>query len=222
VKANYIKNIIANEGVEFVCLQEKRTVEFSDSRCFSLWGDNKVGWVPNEGVNGAGSTLSMWHKEAFAYSSHVVGRGFIAVAGHHVKSNCSCIIANVYTTCSLSDKIELLEALSALRSLHQDKMWCCCGDFNAVRCAEERRGVRENASNKNEIRGFNDFIGRNLMEDLPIVGKKYTWYKADGSAKSRLDRVLLLGLGFFLDPLLLSFVFLVRLLEGFHGIHELL
>jgi len=26
--------------------------------------------------------------------------------------------------------------------------------------------------------------------DLPIVGKKFTWYKADGSAKSRLDRVL--------------------------------
>jgi len=26
--------------------------------------------------------------------------------------------------------------------------------------------------------------------DLPIVGKKYTWFKANGSAKSRLDRIL--------------------------------
>jgi len=146
--------------------------------------------VHNEGVNGAASTLSMWHKEAFTYDSHVVGKGFIVVVGHHVKSNCLCVIANVYTTCSLSEKIELWEALFSLRRQHQDKVWCCCGDFNAVRCAEERRGVRENASNKNEIRGFNDFIGRNLMDDLPIVGKKYTWYKADGSAKNRLDRVL--------------------------------
>jgi len=28
------------------------------------------------------------------------------------------------------------------------------------------------------------------MEDLPFVGKKFTWYRADGSAKSRLDRIL--------------------------------
>ena len=149
-----------------------------------------MGWVHNEGVNGAGSTLSMWHKEAFIYGSHIIGRGFIAVTGKHVKANILCVIVNVYTACSLSDKIELWEALSNLRSLHQDKVWCCCGDFNAVRCAEERRGIRGNASNKNEIRGFNDFIGRNLMDDFPIVGKKYTWYKAYGSAKSRLDRVL--------------------------------
>jgi len=26
--------------------------------------------------------------------------------------------------------------------------------------------------------------------ELPIVGKKFTWYKSDGSAKSRLDRFL--------------------------------
>jgi len=26
--------------------------------------------------------------------------------------------------------------------------------------------------------------------DLPIVGKKYTWFKANGSAKRKLDRVL--------------------------------
>jgi len=26
--------------------------------------------------------------------------------------------------------------------------------------------------------------------DLPIVGKKYTWFKSNGSAKSRLDRIL--------------------------------
>ncbi|XP_068504553.1 uncharacterized protein [Phaseolus vulgaris] len=110
--------------------------------------------------------------------------------GHHIKSNCSCVIINVYAACNLSEKIVIWEALSAFRSLHQDKVWCCCGDFNAVRCAAERKGIRGNASNKKEIRSFNDFIGSNLMEDLPIVGKKFTWYKADGSAKSRLDRIL--------------------------------
>ncbi|XP_068467196.1 uncharacterized protein [Phaseolus vulgaris] len=161
-----------------------------DSRCFSLWGDNKVGWVHNEGVNGAGSTLSMWHKQAFHYVSHTVGKGFIAIVGHHVKSNCSCIIINVYVACNPTEKVALWEDVSVIRSIHQDKVWCCCGDFNAVRCATERKGIKRNTSNKKEIRDFNDFIGSNSMEDLPLVGKKFTWFKADGSAKSRLDRIL--------------------------------
>jgi len=43
VKAKYLRNIIAKEGAEFVCVQETKLTEFSYSRCFSLWGDNKVG-----------------------------------------------------------------------------------------------------------------------------------------------------------------------------------
>jgi len=45
-------------------------------------------------------------------------------------------------------------------------------------------------SQKGEIKGFNDFIERNMLMELPVVGKKYTWFKANGTAKSRLDRVL--------------------------------
>jgi len=44
-------------------------------------GDNKIGWIHNEGDNEGGSLLSMWHKEAFCYKSHVMGKGFIVVAG---------------------------------------------------------------------------------------------------------------------------------------------
>ena len=110
--------------------------------------------------------------------------------GHHVKSNCSCIIINVYAACNPTEKVALWEDVSVIRSFHQDKVWCCCGDFNAVRCATKRKGIRRNASNKKEIRDFNEFIGSNSMEDLPLVGKKFTWFKADGSAKSRLDRIL--------------------------------
>ena len=142
MKAKYLRNIIAKEGAELVCLQETKLTEFSDRRCISFWGDNKVGWVHNEGVNGAGSTLSMWYKEALTYASHTIGRGYIAIVGHHIKSNCSCVIINVYSACNLSEKIVIWEALSAFRSLHQDKVWCCCGDFNAVRCAAERKGIR--------------------------------------------------------------------------------
>jgi len=81
MKIKYLKHIIAKEGAEFVCLQETKIAKFSDNKCFSIWGGCNIGWVHNEGVNGAGSTLSMWHKETFHYDNHVIGSGFITIFG---------------------------------------------------------------------------------------------------------------------------------------------
>jgi len=166
IKEKYLRQIIAKEDAKFVNIQETKVTEFSDSRCFDMWGDNKVGWVHNEGVNGAGSTLSMWDKETFIYSSHVTGRGFIAVVGHHSKSNCLCVVINVYAACSLSAKAAMWNAFSFIRSSHENEVWCCYGDFNAIRCVEERKGVRGYTSQKKEIRDFNEFSDKNLMVDL--------------------------------------------------------
>jgi len=72
----------------------------------------------------------------------------------------------------------------------QDSVWCFCGDFNAIRSRSERKGVRNRGDQSSEIFGFNSFIGSNLLLDLLIVGKKYMWFKSNGSTKSRPDRVL--------------------------------
>ena len=97
---------------------------------------------------------------------------------------------NVYAACSLSDKVVMWEALSNIRRVNQNEVWCCCGDFNIVRSIRERKCVRGFSSQKREIREYNEFIDKNVLVELPIVGKKFTWYKSDGSAKSRLDRFL--------------------------------
>jgi len=68
--------------------------------------------------------------------------------------------------------------------------WVVCGDFNVVRREEERKGIRACSSQKKEIDGFHMFIENNGLLDIPCVGKKYTWYKANGTTKSRLDRFL--------------------------------
>lgn len=41
-----------------------------------------------------------------------------------------------------------------------------------------------------EINGFNSFIDNNFLMELSVVGKKYMWLKSNGSAKCRLDIVL--------------------------------
>jgi len=80
----------------------------------------------------------------------------------------------------MSDKVALWEELKSLKSSYQDKVWCLCVDFNVVRRETERKGVSGNGSQKSEINNFNGFIESNFLLDMPIVGKKYTWYKANG------------------------------------------
>ena len=155
-------------------LQETKANGVTQQKCCSLWGTNKIGWLHLEGVNGGGCLLSMWYEDAFSYESHIMGKGFIAVFGKNRVSNLSCVIVNVYASCNLRDKKALWEELSSVKRAYQDKVWCLCGDFNAVRSQCERKGIRVRDDQAKEIEGFNSFIDTNALLDLPLVGKKFT------------------------------------------------
>ncbi|GKV36495.1 hypothetical protein SLEP1_g44621 [Rubroshorea leprosula] len=62
------------------------------------------------------------------------------------------------------------------------------GDFNAVRNEQERKG---GMSIKREMPEFDDFINECGLVDLPLIGRKFTWYHSNGASMSRLDRFLL-------------------------------
>jgi len=65
-----------------------------------------------------------------------------------------------------------------------------CGDFNAMRCVEERRSV-SSVFHQAGPDNFNGFIANNFLVDLPLKGRTYTWYRGDGRSMSRIDRFLL-------------------------------
>jgi len=188
-KARYQRWCISTEGVEFVCLQEIKIAQLTDARCFSLWGDNNIGLIHNGGDNGNGGLLSLWHKEAFIYESHIMGKGYIVIMGQHKKFVQRCCVVNVYAGCTLKEKKLLWEEPSICKEAFHIAMWCFCGDFNAIRSRAERQGADRGDFNS-EIKGFNEFIESNMLLDLPIVGKKFTWFKSNGTTRSRIDRVL--------------------------------
>ena len=45
-------------------------------------------------------------------------------------------------------------------------------------------------SNNLEMVRFNDFIDTCDMKVIPVVGRKFTWYRLNGTSKSRLDSIL--------------------------------
>ncbi|KAK7382188.1 hypothetical protein VNO80_00935 [Phaseolus coccineus] len=48
-----------------------------------------------EGLNVATSLLSMWHKDAFCYESHMMEKGYIAIFGQHLSSKRKCVVVKV-------------------------------------------------------------------------------------------------------------------------------
>ncbi|GAU10900.1 hypothetical protein TSUD_426720, partial [Trifolium subterraneum] len=69
---------------------------------------------------------------------------------------------------------------------------CVCGDFNAVRSVEERRSVSGRPQSFDHL-SFNRFIDDNNLVDLPLCGRKFTWFRGNGLSMNRLDRFLLSG-----------------------------
>jgi len=115
---------------------------------------------------------------------------FLQIHGKFIRTCEDFYLINVYAPCDGRAKKELWESLSVRLQQLRGRRVCVCGDFNEIRCAEERRSIRgEGVVAATHF--FNRFIDDNGMIDLPLCGRKYTWYKGYGSCMSRLDRFLL-------------------------------
>ena len=71
--------------------------------------------------------------------------------------------------------------------------WCVLGDFNVVCRRDEMRGANEEATSGQllEMYLFNNFIGEMDLQDLNVLGRRFTWYHPNGRSMSRIDRVLI-------------------------------
>ncbi|GKV09172.1 hypothetical protein SLEP1_g20714 [Rubroshorea leprosula] len=101
-----------------------------------------------------------------------------------VKKGVPVYILNIYSPCELSGKRALWEELQNLISNRKGN-WCLGGDFNTVRSSRERAGCN---GMSREMKDFDSFITESGLVDLPMAGRKYTWYNANGM--SRIDRFL--------------------------------
>lgn len=106
------------------------------------------------------------------------------------KDQVQVTIVNVYAPCDLRGKKFMWEEIiNSMESRGGDR-WCVLGDFNSIKSSSERRGV-DGFNRNEEVQLFRDFLAESGLIDLPLVGRKFTWYKPDGSAMSRLDKFLI-------------------------------
>ena len=49
--------------------------------------------------------------------------------------------------------------------------------------------LRKRRQDERIVKEFNDWIAGVEVEDVPCVGRKFTWYRPNGTARSRLYRI---------------------------------
>ncbi|GAU33402.1 hypothetical protein TSUD_20950 [Trifolium subterraneum] len=113
-----------------------------------------------------------------------VAKGSVGLSGGNL------YIINVYSPCSLSGKRKLWSDLLEFKLNNEQGEWCLRGDFNVVLNVGERKGSTSSAR-QNERLEFCQFVEAMELIDVPVAGKKFSWFSADGNAISRLDRFLL-------------------------------
>ncbi|PNY01857.1 cysteine-rich receptor-like protein kinase, partial [Trifolium pratense] len=177
------------KGAFDVCLlQETKKSSFEDHLIHNLWGHKDVRWVVQEPVGLSGGMLIIWNSDSFKFLSSFSGNGFLGITVE--RESVVLHIVNIYSPCNISGKKKLWEDILALKQHSSNGEWCVGGDFNAVLHSSERIGSSA-VSRQGERILFNRFVEELEVIDVPVLGKKFSWFSADGRSMSRIDRFLL-------------------------------
>ncbi|GKC18898.1 RNA-directed DNA polymerase, eukaryota [Tanacetum coccineum] len=124
----------------------------------SLWSRSNVSFVHGGSDGASRGLLTMWDVNKVA-------------------------LLNVYGPQSSVDKDALWISLENLIG-SSDVIWVIFGDFNVVRCGEERAGTH---FNPREAISFNDFLSRLDLLDFQLGGRRFTRFDKSGSKLSKID-----------------------------------
>ncbi|KAL8479455.1 hypothetical protein ACS0TY_026373 [Phlomoides rotata] len=116
--------------------------------------------------------------------------GGLAIKGTWQGNIKNFILINIYAPCGSLDQQRLWEDIQDWLAVQQDELWCICGDFNSVTNQSEGKGGIRPISDKKSS-NFCKFIANLELVDLPLLRRKYTWYKDNGTCCNRLDRFLI-------------------------------
>lgn len=189
-KRNEVRRLVCEKHPFVLCLQESKLSTIDDRFIHSIWGGNNFGYSYKPSVGASGGLVTVWDLSVIeVWCSMNIGHA-LAIKGKVIKTGEVFFLINVYAPCDLERKRALWESLHVLVTNNQDTCLCLCGDFNSVRCLEERKG-RSLVFRQLDADLFNNFIEDNFLIDLPICGRLFTWYRGDGVTMSRLYRFLL-------------------------------
>lgn len=155
----------------------------------ALWGNLDFVWNSFLAEGQSGGILSICDATKGILCFCFNCKGFVGVCQDKGWDKIRCIVTNVYSPFCLIDKRNFWNDILMSKLGFGEALWCVLGDFNSIRRRDERRGVVGSFVSSNWL-DFNQFIFDLELVDLSLVGRRFTWFNADESMRSRLDSVL--------------------------------
>ena len=170
-----------------MCFQETKLDSVNSAVVKSLWSSPFVDWEALDAIHTAGGVILAWDTRVYKKIDSMVGCFFVSVLLKDVVDGFDWMCIGV---CGLNvDGLRdaLWTELDIMRG-RWSAVWCLFGDFNIIRYPVERLGC---SSFSPAMYKFLDFIERNLLVDIPLVGGEYTLFcDLENPSMSRIDRVL--------------------------------
>jgi hypothetical protein len=187
-----IRNFVLKDKVEYLAIQETKLEEVTDSLCFSIWGGEDCSWAFYPSVGNSGGILSIWRKSIVSLVYLFAGDGYVGTCLDWGAQKQRCYVVNVYSKFDLYNKRRLRVSLLMSKGGFSGDAWCLLGDFKVVLQSEERRGINSHGLGDVSVEAteFNSFVENMEIIDLPVLGRKITWFHPNGLALSRIDRAL--------------------------------
>ncbi|XP_057418079.1 uncharacterized protein LOC130712263 [Lotus japonicus] len=155
-------------------------------------GNEECEYLYSPAINRGGGILCIWRKGNFVVEESNCNPRWIFLKGKWGGSGETYAFINVYAPCSSEEKRQLWGELVNCRRRSAADCWCVLGDFNFVRDPNERKGITNDTSDsRRDTEFFNDFIHSMGLVDVPMTRRRFTWFRPNGSAMSRLDRCLI-------------------------------
>ncbi|GKB09153.1 RNA-directed DNA polymerase, eukaryota [Tanacetum coccineum] len=151
-----------------------------------LWGNSNYSYVSSDSLGNSGGIICVWEKSMFRKENVTISDNFIAIYGTWIPYGLKVLFIVIYAPQQLSAKNLLWDYVSSLINNWSGEA-IVMGDFNEVRCNEERYGSSFNTLG---ARRFNEFIMSAGLVDINLEGYKFTWSHPSASKMSKLDRFL--------------------------------
>ncbi|XP_071726925.1 uncharacterized protein [Rutidosis leptorrhynchoides] len=186
-KRVWVNELCFRHNIHFLGLQESKMSRFDLLRIKSLWGNYRFDFACSLSLGRSGGIISIWDTSFFKRSRIWCHQHYVIVKGTWTHFEGDFFMINVYAPQEAVAKATLWNSLLDFIRNHSGR-FMLFGDFNVVRCEEERLGSE---FSQNEANAFNSFIDEANLVDLPLGGRSFTYMNFLGTKLSKLDRFLL-------------------------------
>ncbi|XP_028079334.1 uncharacterized protein LOC114281087 [Camellia sinensis] len=186
-KMGRIRKLIYERKVDIVLLQETKKVSISENEVRALWGKRNMDFMVVGSDGSAEALLCIWNPDVFRMVDCCCNKRFILISSK-LLNTFDCSILNVYAPNKVSSRCQFWDTLLKLKS-EFPKPWCLGEYLNEIRNIGERVGCSRRDKGMIDL---NPFLKSCELNDLLLLGKKFTWCNAqDGEKWSRIDRFFL-------------------------------